>query len=132
MDLFSYSRLGKGTLKTKVCLAEKSVEDFRKEILSELRQVSREEVEALDVVLADLRTLMSEGKAGWKALECRNLLNAIVHLWAVGKAAGSDQERRFIDEQKKKPGGKHAPRSMDASRRMLVGSNSHHPRWRSE
>ncbi len=131
MDLFSYSRLGKRTLKTKACLAEKSVEDFRKEILSELRQVSREEVEALDVVLADLRTLMSEGKAGWKALECRNLLNAIVRLWAIGKAAGSDQERRFNDEQKKKQGGKRAPRIIDASRRMLIAPNSHHPRWRS-
>lgn len=120
MDLFSYSRLVKGTLKTKGYFAEKSVEDFRKEILAERSQMSSGEVEAFDVVLADLRTLMSESKAGWKALEYHNLVHAIVHLWAIGKAAGSDQERRFIDEQNKKLNRKCAPPSNIAPKKGRV------------
>ncbi len=110
MDVFSHSRRGKGALKREGYLAEKSVEDFRKEILAEMSQVSSEELEALNVVLDDLRTLMSECKAGWKALRYHNLLQAIVHLWAIGKAAGSDEERRFSDVQMKKSNRSYAPR----------------------
>ncbi len=130
MDLFSSSTRGKGTLKTKSCMAEKSVDDFRKEILANMGQVSSEEVEALNVVLSDLRTLTSECKAGRKALEYHNLLHAIVHLWAIGKAAGCDMERRFRDQQKKKLNRMRVSRGNNARREsMVVTPNSHQARW---